>query len=166
MFQNFVYIIKGQNIKNKKTKYYIGFTNNLTKRIRKHNRIITGGAHATAGYTWSYFAIFANIPTMNIGLQIEWRLKNVLRLIKKEKNVWQKYMQKKTKLSAKTNIWTKINLFFAYIDFYLCPNKNRNEKLEKKLFCYTEFVNQLIVPKNIIIIQTEINDTIIEHINN
>jgi predicted GIY-YIG superfamily endonuclease len=165
MFQNFVYIIKGSNINNK-IKYYIGFTKNLEKRIRQHNRIIKGGAKATFGYTWSYYAIFANIPSMNIGLQIEWRLKNTIKL--KNKKILQKYIENKTNsnISNISNISTKINLFFAYIDCYLCPNNNRNEILTKKLFCYISSTDQLITPKYILIMQFQLNEIIIKHINN
>ena len=53
MFDNFVYIIKGTN-DNNKTKFYIGFTNNLYRRIKQHNREIKGGAKATYGYKWKY----------------------------------------------------------------------------------------------------------------
>ena len=48
MDNNFVYIIRGINDKNK-IKYYIGYTNNPIRRIRQHNCELVGGAKATKG---------------------------------------------------------------------------------------------------------------------
>ena len=74
---HYVYIIFGKNIVNPtKTKYYIGYTNNPTRRIRQHNQEITGGAKATKGYKWKYVGLISNIIDNIEGLRIEWRLKH------------------------------------------------------------------------------------------
>ena len=44
----YVYMLKGVNNKLKKT--YVGYTNNLNKRLNKHNSNL--GAKSTKGYKW------------------------------------------------------------------------------------------------------------------
>ncbi len=48
MMTFYVYIIKTISSKNKKT--YVGYTNDLTERIRKHNN--NKGAKSTKGHKW------------------------------------------------------------------------------------------------------------------
>jgi predicted GIY-YIG superfamily endonuclease len=150
MFENFVYIIKGYNIiKPTKTKYYIGFTNNPQRRIRQHNREITGGAKATKGYKWTFCGIIANFRDNIEGLQIEWRLK---------------YSTKQK------NIVKRLNSFFNYIDTNLKSSPN-NSKMLVKPFLYVDNNllpnnEKLIKPNNIIIINVELTPIIIEHVTN
>ena len=149
MFKYFVYIIKGINLKNR-TKFYIGFTNNLHRRIRQHNCELTGGAKATKGYIWSYCAIFANIDNNITGLQIEWRLKH----------------------STKSfNIYNRIHSFFEYINQHKKPSPNSNN-LENKLFFYIdhklagiadEKIN-LVESKYIFIFKCILDTNIIDHL--
>lgn len=142
MSKYFVYIIKGIN-SNNRTKYYIGYTNNLYRRIRQHNREIKGGAKATAGYKWSYVGIIANINNNIEGLQIEWRLK---------------YSTKKF------NIINRINSFFNYIDTHLKPSP-KGTILNYKLIFYLSYnLSNNIIPINIIIIKTLLSEPIIEHL--
>ena len=67
-----VYILK--EINGKKT--YVGYTNNLERRIRQHNGEIKGGAKYTQGKKWEYFAHISNFPNKIIALQCEWKLKH------------------------------------------------------------------------------------------
>jgi predicted GIY-YIG superfamily endonuclease len=57
---------------------YNGYTNNLTRRLRQHNRELVGGAKATrknAG-TWKYLAIITcDTFTKNKSLSYEYRLR-------------------------------------------------------------------------------------------
>jgi len=109
MDNNFVYIIKGINTNNK-TKYYIGYTNNPSRRIRQHNCEIVGGAKATKGYKWEYCGLITNFRDNIEGLQIEWRLKHSTR---------------------KTGIVNKINSFIEYVDLYNKASPNNIEMIKQ-----------------------------------
>lgn len=65
---------------------YVGATINLEKRLRQHNKEITGGAHATGilvskGETWSRAAYVSGFPDWKAALQFEWRWKQLSRKI-------------------------------------------------------------------------------------
>ena len=149
MFKYFVYVIRGINSKNR-TKFYIGFTNNLYRRIRQHNRELTGGAKATHGYKWSYCAIFANIDTDITGLQIEWRLKH----------------------STKSyNIYNRIYSFFDYINQHKKPSP-KSDNLKNKLFFYidhklagiTDEKINLVKSKYIFLFKCVLDTYVIDHL--
>lgn len=58
---------------------YVGFTKCPPRRIRQHNRELTGGAKATqkgAG-TWCFMALITNFKTQSNALSCEWKLKHV-----------------------------------------------------------------------------------------
>ena len=81
---SYVYFIKSTH-----GSTYIGATIDLDRRIRQHNKLITGGAHATSmkvakGETWSYYCYVENFPTYNEALKFEWRWKYLSRQIQKE----------------------------------------------------------------------------------
>jgi predicted GIY-YIG superfamily endonuclease len=81
----FVYFIEATN-----GRTYIGATVDLNKRIRQHNKEITGGARATSievkkGHTWNYVCHIENCPTWTAALQVEWRWKHIARQIQKAK---------------------------------------------------------------------------------
>ena len=139
-FENFVYIVRGINYTTHKSKYYIGYTNNLYQRIRRHNKEITGGAKATKGYKWSYCCIFTNIRSSQEGRQLEKRLQICKR---------------------KGNIVDKINTFLQYIDKnnYVSPN---GQILQSKIFFY---VDKSLLPKNGQLINTQPKNAIIFNIN-
>jgi len=59
---------------------YVGDTNNFDKRIRQHNRMITGGAKATCGYTWKPFILITGFSSRNELLSFEWHFKHVKNL--------------------------------------------------------------------------------------
>ena len=136
----YVYIIKGE--KNNKTKFYIGCTNDLTRRLKQHNRILHGGAKATSGgYTWKYMGLLSNIPNNISALQIEYRLKHS---------------------TKKTNIISRIEAFLEYLEQNNKPSPNAEIFDYKILFSLNEELYNKINKKNewsnIIIIDVNKND--------
>jgi structure-specific endonuclease subunit SLX1 len=81
---SYVYFIKSTH-----GSTYIGATVDLDRRIRQHNKLLVGGAHATSmkvakGEMWSYYCYVENFPTYNEALKFEWRWKHLSRQIQKE----------------------------------------------------------------------------------
>lgn len=65
---------------------YVGATMDLEKRLRQHNKEITGGAHYTGqkianGEIWLRAAHVSGFPTWQAALQFEWRWKQLSRKI-------------------------------------------------------------------------------------
>ena len=63
---------------------YVGATMDVARRLRQHNKEITGGAVATGtrvqrGETWHVCCNVANFPTWQAALQFEWRWKQLSR---------------------------------------------------------------------------------------
>jgi predicted GIY-YIG superfamily endonuclease len=63
---------------------YVGATVDLERRLRQHNKEITGGAHATGvkvsqGETWTRAAHVSGFPDWQAALQFEWRFKQLSR---------------------------------------------------------------------------------------
>ena len=63
---------------------YVGATVNLNHRLRQHNGIIKGGAHATSmkvkqGKSWRRICHISGFPNWQAALQFEWRWKQVSR---------------------------------------------------------------------------------------
>lgn len=63
---------------------YIGATVNLTRRLRQHNKEISGGAKATGikvakGETWIRACHVSGFPDWQSALQFEWRWKHLSR---------------------------------------------------------------------------------------
>lgn len=138
-FTNFVYIIKGINNKNR-IKYYIGYTNNLLRRIKQHNRLLSGGAKKTIGYKWEYCCIFANVKNRIEGLKVEWRIQHST----KKRNIINKLISF-FNYKKKYNIYTNLIL---YLNKNLLPKNN---------------INFL---KNIISVNINLDNIIINHIIN
>jgi len=66
---------------------YIGATVNLTRRLRQHNKEISGGAKATGikvakGELWIRAAHVSGFPDWQAALQFEWRWKQLSRMKK------------------------------------------------------------------------------------
>lgn len=56
---------------------YIGITNNLVNRIKKHNGIIKGGAKSTRiSNNWSYHTIMGNFKNKSDAMSFEWHWKH------------------------------------------------------------------------------------------
>jgi predicted GIY-YIG superfamily endonuclease len=63
---------------------YVGATVNLERRLRQHNKELTGGAHATGlkvaqGESWERAVHVAGFPDWPAALQFEWRWKQLSR---------------------------------------------------------------------------------------
>ena len=63
---------------------YVGATVDLDRRLRQHNKIIKGGAHATsmkvnAGQIWGRACYVEGFPDWQAALQFEWRWKQISR---------------------------------------------------------------------------------------
>jgi len=63
---------------------YVGATVDLDRRLRQHNKEISGGAHATGikvaqGETWDRAAYVSGFPDWQATLQFEWRWKQLSR---------------------------------------------------------------------------------------
>jgi structure-specific endonuclease subunit SLX1 len=63
---------------------YVGATVDLDRRLRQHNKIIKGGAHATsmkvnAGQIWEKACYVEGFPDWQAALQFEWRWKQISR---------------------------------------------------------------------------------------
>lgn len=74
----FCYILKN-NYEPHKNITYNGSTNNLRRRIRQHNGIITGGAKLTKKYgdqSWEIYALVSGFHDYVNCLQCEWRIKH------------------------------------------------------------------------------------------
>jgi structure-specific endonuclease subunit SLX1 len=61
---------------------YVGATIDPDRRLRQHNKEISGGARATGirveqGLTWKRACYITNIPEWRSALQIEWRWKQL-----------------------------------------------------------------------------------------
>ena len=63
---------------------YIGATVDVDRRLRQHNKEISGGAHATAiqvarGERWNRICYVSGFPDWQSALQFEWRWKQLSR---------------------------------------------------------------------------------------
>ena len=76
----FVYLLESSS----KRATYVGATVNLERRLRQHNKELSGGAHATGakvarGETWRRACHVSGFPTWQAALQFEWRFKQLTR---------------------------------------------------------------------------------------
>ena len=76
----FVYLLESSC----KRATYVGATVNLVRRLRQHNKELSGGAHATGakvarGETWRRACHVTGFPTWQAALQFEWRFKQLTR---------------------------------------------------------------------------------------
>ena len=80
----FVYLLEATN---KST--YIGATVNLDRRLKQHNKELSGGAIATTskvlkGETWRRHCYVSGFPSWQAALQFEWRWKQLSRKLDKK----------------------------------------------------------------------------------
>ncbi len=54
---------------------YIGATNDVDRRLRQHNRELSGGARSTHGKAWTRACYISGFPDWNATLQFEWMWK-------------------------------------------------------------------------------------------
>jgi len=74
--ESFVYLLESTQ-----GRTYVGATVNLTRRLRQHNREISGGARATAlkkssNESWKYVCHVCGFPDWRAALQFEWSWKH------------------------------------------------------------------------------------------
>lgn len=111
---SYVYFIESTN-----GSTYIGASVNLDKRIRQHNKEITGGAVATSikvskGEIWSYVCYVENFPNWNEALKFEWRWKQISRQLQKsnpKQNPREKRLEALDKLLALDRPTSKAMLY-------------------------------------------------------
>lgn len=77
----FVYLLVSTN-----GSTYVGSTVNLDRRLRQHNKEISGGAHSTSikvnkGEEWNRHCYVKGFPDWKSCLQFEWRWKQLSRKI-------------------------------------------------------------------------------------
>lgn len=58
---------------------YIGATNDFSRRIKQHNRILSGGAKSTAGYEWKPLIHIVGFQSRNQLLRFEWLWKHCMK---------------------------------------------------------------------------------------
>ena len=83
----FVYLLESSS----KCATYVGATVNLERRLRQHNKELSGGAHATGakvarGETWRRACHVTGFPTWQAALQFEWRFKQLTRRERSDAN--------------------------------------------------------------------------------
>ena len=64
---------------------YIGITNNLTKRLKQHNQLITGGAKSTKITQDWYYYLTVKMPNKSTALSYEYQWKKSIGLEKRVK---------------------------------------------------------------------------------
>ena len=118
---------------------YVGATVDLERRLRQHNKIIQGGAHATGikvarGETWTRAAHVAGFPDWQAALQFEWRWKQLSRKIKEKTSCpLEKRMMALKQLLALDRPTSKAK---PYAEWSSAPDV-RCEMEESQLFCAT-----------------------------
>lgn len=94
----FVYLLESTN---KST--YVGATIDIDRRLRQHNKEISGGAVATGmkvakGETWRRHCYVSGFPTWQAALQFEWRWKQLSRKLPQAMNPLERRMSALTSL--------------------------------------------------------------------
>jgi predicted GIY-YIG superfamily endonuclease len=82
------------------TRTYVGYTTDITRRIREHNQIIKGGARSTRGRAWKYLYILGGLPNRSEGLRLEYFLHH-------PRNVSVKSLKKNLYLSEQRSVIPK-----------------------------------------------------------
>jgi predicted GIY-YIG superfamily endonuclease len=132
----FCYVLFNKNDKYKNLSY-CGITNNLEKRLKQHNSLISGGAKYTRSKgEWEYLFTIGCF-TKNIALSLEWKLKHP--------------DGKKTKSAKYCGIFGRIlslrkiikenhELATKKIDFFTLCSKSNNETTNKNTMSKQEIV--------------------------
>lgn len=77
---------------------YVGATVDPNRRLRQHNKEISGGAHATGtkvnnGEIWNRVCYIQNFPDWSSSLQFEWRFKQISRKLPQNLIPYQRRMK-------------------------------------------------------------------------
>ena len=102
---------------------YVGATVDLDQRLRKHNKEIKGGAHATSikvlqGEKWERVCYIENFPDWSSALQFEWRFKQLSRKYPKQMNPLERRIRALKDLLALERPTTKAK---AYSEWEIPP---------------------------------------------
>jgi predicted GIY-YIG superfamily endonuclease len=101
MTSHWVYLIASTISK----RTYVGYTNNMTRRLRQHNGEIKGGAKTTRnGRPWVLIATVQGFPDRRTALQFEWRSHHL------SKDISQHLKQQHIKCTTQRRLiaWNKI----------------------------------------------------------
>jgi len=95
---------------------YVGATVDLERRLRQHNKVIKGGAHATGikvgkGETWTRAAHVSGFPDWQATLQFEWRWKQLSRKLPHSMNPLERRMKALKELLALERPTTKARAY-------------------------------------------------------
>jgi len=117
----FVYLLEATN---KST--YIGATVNLDRRLRQHNKELSGGAVATTskvlkGETWRRHCYVSGFPTWQAALQFEWRWKQLSRKLPQSLKPLERRMQALTNL---LNLERSTSKAIPFAEWSLKPEVN------------------------------------------
>ncbi len=94
---------------------YVGVTKNIHRRLRQHNREISGGAKATIGKHWRRVCYVENFPNSTAALQFEWKWKNITKKVWNiTHNVLNRRLEALTRLGNSEKSTEKSDLFSNY----------------------------------------------------
>ena len=153
----FCYILKRVDCNDSKSTYS-GSTNDLSRRIRQHNGELVGGAKATKGKQWEFYAILTGFVNHQNCLSAEWRIKHPTNARKRPA----KYCGVKGRIAGLNEVlcqekWTQqCTINNSDCEYTLYINKDVIDEL-----------NQLTIPPNITVVQVDNFDKkFIQSINN
>jgi predicted GIY-YIG superfamily endonuclease len=117
---------------------YVGVTKNIHRRLRQHNREISGGAKATIGKHWRRVCYIDNFPNSTAALQFEWKWKNLTKKIWNiTHNVLNRRLEALIRLGNLDKPTEKADLYINY------PNKLRLNIEEPEILDYIKEKNIL-----------------------
>jgi structure-specific endonuclease subunit SLX1 len=119
----FVYLLEATN---KST--YIGATVDLERRLKQHNKELSGGAVATGikvanGETWRRVCYVSGFPSWQAALQFEWRWKQLSRKLPKSMKPLERRMEALKELLSLDSSTSKA---IPYSDWPSPPQVNYN----------------------------------------
>ena len=115
---------------------YVGFSTNVDRRLRQHNRELSGGAKATRGHTWERICTVAGFPTQQSALQFEWKWKHLSRKAKGATAVEKRCKALEQLLNSEQST-SQAELFSSYESpLYVLLEENYGSELRGKEFRY------------------------------
>lgn len=136
---------------------YNGCTNNIIKRLKQHNGIISGGAKATKGKQWKIIMLFTGFNSLNNALSCEWKIKHPTN---------QKLRPKK--YTGPIGRIKSLNIVMP-LDKWTSNCNILNCECEYNLFVlqdYYQFIDSTIIPPNVTIHSVEqFNESFFEKFN-
>ena len=55
---------------------YVGITNDLNRRLKQHNGVLSGGAKFTRGRSWKVYAYLSGFENKSTAASMEWKIKH------------------------------------------------------------------------------------------